>query len=100
MVYLDFGKAFDKVPHDILIGKIQSFGIYGNLLKWINSYLTKRHQRVVLEWKSSSRLEVTSGVPQGSIMGPLLFILYINDMHSLIKLFADDSNCHRGITKV
>ena len=105
MVYLDFEKAFDKVPHDLLIEKLQSFGIYGNLLKWLNSYLTNRQQRVVLEGKSSSWLEVTSGVPQGSILGPLLFILDINDMplklrHSTIALFADDSKCYRRITKV
>ena len=105
MVYLDFEKAFDKVPHDLLIEKLQSFGIYGNLLKWLNSYLTNRQQRVVLEGKSSSWLELTSGVPQGSILGPLLFILYINDMplklrHSTIALFADDSKCYRRITKV
>ena len=101
MVYLDFKKAFDKVPHDLLIEKLQSFRIYGNLLKWINSYLTKRQQRVVMEGKSSSWLEVTSGVPQGSILGPLLFIFYTNDMplklrHSTIELFADDikvQNC-------
>ena len=105
MVYLDREKAFDKVPHDLLIEKLQSFGIYGNLLKWLNSYLTNRQQRVVLEGKSSSWLEVTSGVPQGSSLGPLLFISYINDMplklrHSTIALFADDSKCYRRITKV
>ena len=105
IVYLDFEKTFDKVPHDLLIEELQSFGIYGNLLKWINSYLTNRQQRVVLEGKRSSWLEVTGGVPQGSILGPLLFILYINDMplklrHSTIALFADDSKCYRRITKV
>ena len=108
IVYLYFEKAFDKVPHhahDLLIEKLQSFGIYGNLLKWLNSYLTSRQQRVVLEGESSSWLEVISGVPQGSILGPLLFILYINDMslklrHSTIALFADDSKCCRRITKV
>ena len=101
MVYLDF----DKVPHDLLIEKLQSIVIYGNLLKWLNSYLTNRQQHVVLKGESSSWLEVTSCVPQGSILGPLLFILYINDMphklrHSTIALFADNSKGCRRITKV
>ena len=75
MVYLDFEKSFDKVRRDLLIEKCQSFGIYGNLLKWLNSYLTNRQQRVVLESNSSSWLELTGGVPQGSIVDPLLFII-------------------------
>ena len=106
MVYLDYEKKIEKVPHDLLIEKLKSLGIYGNLLKWLNLYLTNRQQRVVLEGKSSSWLEVTSGVPQGSILSPLLFIfLYIDDMllklrHSTIALFEDDSKCYRRITKV
>ena len=65
MVYLDFKKAFDKVPRDLLIEKLQNFGMNGNLLKWIHSYLTNRQQRVVLEGTLSLWLELTSGVSQG-----------------------------------
>ena len=92
MLYLDFEKEFDKVP-DVEAYMEICLGIYGNLLKWQHSYITNRQQRVVLEGKSYSWLEVTSGVPQGSILCPLLFILYIEDMpfklkRSTIALFA------------
>ena len=80
VVYLDFSKAFDSVNHQLLIHKLQSFGINGNLLSWFNSYLNNIIQRVVLDGHTSEWLPVLSGVPQGSILGRLLFILIINDM--------------------
>ena len=94
-LFLDFAKVFDSIPHERLLLKLNALGINGNLLNWIGSFLTSRHHRVVVNGKFSSWLPVTSGVPQGSIRGPLLFLLHIDDLpsvvqHSTIKLFADD----------
>ena len=95
LIYLDFQKAFDSVPHKRLMTKIRALGVGGKLADWIENWLRNRKQRVVINGEASDWVEVTSGVPQGSILGPLLFVIYINDLDSnivnkLVK-FADDA---------
>ena len=100
-IYTDFSKAFDSVPHQRLLNKIHAYGIRGKLLKWIESFLSDRKQRVVLGNQKSNWQPVTSGIPQGSVLGPILFIIFINDMpevvESLMKLFADDAKIFKAI---
>ena len=100
-IFLDFAKAFDKVCHPHLLLKLQHYGIKGQLLEWISDFLTTRRQRVVIDGHSSGWSEVTSGVPQGSILGPLLFLVYFNDFPITVNcncgLFADDSILHRKV---
>ena len=96
MVFCDFSKAFDKVWHKGLIHKMNSYGIRGKLIKWFENYLFKRRQKVINK-NSWSRFEpVSAGVPQGSVLGPLMFLIYINDIGekliSLSRLFADDTS--------
>ena len=100
-IYLDFKKAFDSVPHRRLLVKLKEYGFDGTLLKWIEDFLKDRRQRVVLNGNYSEWKDVTSGIPQGSVLGPVLFIIYINDMpetiRSLCRLFADDSKIYRRV---
>jgi len=92
---LDFAKAFDKVSHIHLIHKLRWYGIMGELNRWINNFLRDRTQRVVLESASSDEVPVASGVPQESVLGPCLFLFYINDvavgLSSTVRLFAYDT---------
>ena len=95
LILQDFSKAFDKVNHLKLLYKLQLHGIQGKTLGWIESFLIGRTQCVVLDGDSSTELPVSSGVPQGSVLGPILFLLYINDLpdniQSNVRLFADDT---------
>ena len=88
VVYFDFKKAFDSVPHGRLLDKLKSYGIDGQLLKWIRNFLMNRQQRVTLRNEVSQWLPVMSGVPQGSVLGPLLFVLYVDDVDSSLKFFC------------
>ena len=94
-IYLDFSKDFDSVPHLRLLEKLKSFGIMGNLWKWIEDFLLGRRQRVCVNGSVSEWSSVSSGVPQGSCLGPVLFVLYINDLpdivSSLCQMYADDT---------
>ncbi len=80
-VFFDLTKAFDSVPHRKLLGKLQELGLNAYIVNWISDYLTNRTQSVVLNGVSSTTLPVLSGVPQGSILGPLLFLMYLNDIN-------------------
>ena len=95
-MYLDFAKAFDKVDFNIVLEKIRKLGINGELLKWIKSFLTDRTQNVVVNGKTSHTMEVISVVPQGSVLGPLIFLILLEDIdsnvdYSKVRSFADNT---------
>ena len=101
-IYFDFKKAFDMVPHKRLIAKLEAYGIRGKVLKWIEEFLSGREQYVIVNGEKSSSGRVTSGIPQGTVLGPLLFVVYINDILENVTsegfLFADDTKLFRAIT--
>lgn len=102
--YTDFSKAFDKVDHGILTAKLAAYGIHGSLLRWIICYHSRRSQIVAVKGFLSKPVDVTSGVPQGSHLGPFLFIIFINDLVDCISsdalLYADDLKLFRSVNDV
>ncbi len=103
ILFIDYEKAFDKVPHKRLLVKLAGYGINGKVVKWIKAFLTNRRQRVVLGSHISELLEVSSGVPQGSVDGPVLFVVYVNDLPRSLcvpsKLYADDTKVFARLEK-
>ena len=96
-IFIDLQKAFDTVNHDILLKKMNHYGFRGKINEWVRSYLCERNQKVTINGISSESRVIHHGVPQGSVLGPILFLLYINDLHNCIKHsttfhFADDTN--------
>eukprot|EP00794_Sanderia_malayensis_P016301 gene16301-17938_t len=103
VVYMDYAKAFDKVAHIRLLKKLQGYGLTKQILDWIRSFLNGRRQRVKVNGEVSRWADVLSGVPQGSVLGPVLFVCYINDLpdeiHTHVKLFANDTKVYADVSK-
>ena len=104
VIYLDFLKAFDEVPHQRLILKLKSYGLGNSIINWIEQWITDRRQRVVVDGEVSSWKSLLRGVPQGSVLGPILFLVYINDLEegvtgNILKC-AYDINCLEKLRKL
>ena len=101
VVILDFSKAFNMVPHNKLLHKLDHYGVWGLIHTWITNFLTSRKMRVVLEGETSEEVVVDSGVPQSTVLGPLLFLCHMNDLpetvKSTVQLFADDCLLYQEI---
>ena len=103
-IYLDYAKAFDKVDHGLLIRKLHKYGVNSKVTKWIESFLTQRIQQVVVDGSKSQTAPIISGVPQGTVLGPVLFLVFINDItqcivDSTIRCFADDTRISKAIRR-
>ena len=104
-IYLDYAKAFDKVDHQLLLHKLQLYGFHPKIVSWIKSFLTDRTQRVVVDGHMSIISLIISGVPQGTVLGPILFLIFINDIascvsYSTLRCFADDTRICRSINTI
>ena len=104
VIYLNFKKAFDKVPYERLLRKLHGYGKRGKVYSWIKEFLSNRRQRVVVNGQYSDWKNVTSGIPQGSVLGPILFVIFINDMPDAIaccmKLYADDAKVYNRVNNL
>ncbi|KAL0881298.1 hypothetical protein ABMA27_001181 [Loxostege sticticalis] len=103
VIYTDYSKAFDRIDHNLLLGKLQDIGIRGDLLRWFSSYISNRSQAVVIKNYISGWVSIPSGVPQGSLLGPLLFVIFVNDISSCLHssrllCFADDMKIYTSIS--
>ena len=102
-IYMDYQKAFDTVPHNRLLKKFEAYGIGTELIEWIRNYLSGRKQQVSINGETSKWHDVTSGIPQGSVLGPIMFIIFINDLpdivDSTVYLFADDTKIFNVISE-
>ena len=101
-IYSDFQKAFDTVPHARLISKLKAYGMEGFLIRWITNFMSNRIQRVVVNNEMSTWSTISSGIPQGSVLGPTFFGVFINDIpdsiNSTVNVFADDTKLFRSVT--